>query len=300
MNAESPSAVSRYVHRVADPEYQAAAEAAEQTLAALLPPQSKASAMHALLCNEAEAHALWEMANYTAVAKLGFTDHGPIHAHMAAAAAVQILHLLLAAGHTPDIVRAGVGDVDDAFVIVLAGALLHDVGNALTRGHQSLYGVILAQPLLRRVLPQVYDDPGQRTRVLAAILSTIATHGTDPAPVTLEGSIVAVADATDITSGRGRISFAAGKIDIHAISALSIRNIAIKPIAGQQPIAIEVDMSGEAGIFQVEQTLVRKLLRTTLRDQVAVRACIYGPDSRQSRLIDCVALNERNLKAVPA
>jgi len=300
MNAKTHITVSRYVHRAAAPEYEAVADAAEQTLLALLAGQSKANRMHALLCSDVEANALWEMANYNAVAKLGFTDHGPIHAHMAAAAAVQLLQLLAQAGYTPDIVRAGAGDLGDAFLIVLAGALLHDVGNALTRENQGTHGVIMAQPLLRRLLPELYSDPQQRTRILAAILSTIATHGTHPEPVTLEGSIVAVADATDITGGRGKISFAAGKIDIHAVSALSIRNVAIKPGNHDQPIAIEVDMSGEAGIFQVEQTLVRKLLRTALRDQITVRACVHDPDSSRPHLIDCVALTERKLKPTPA
>ncbi|MEI2691724.1 MAG: hypothetical protein V9H69_19305 [Anaerolineae bacterium] len=87
-----------------------------------------------------------------------------------------------------------------------------------------------------------------------------------------------------------------GKIDIHAVSALSIRDVAIKPGNHDQPIAIEVDMSGEAGIFQVEQTLVRKLLRTALRDQITVRACVHDPDSSRPHLIDCVALTERKLK----
>lgn len=300
MTVKTHTTVSRYVHRAAAPEYEAVAEAAEQTLMALLAGQAKANTMHTLVCGDAEANALWEMANYNAVAKLGFTDHDPIHAHMAAAAGVQLLQLLVQAGHTPDIVRAGAGDLGDAFVIVLAGALLHDVGNALTRENQGVNGIIMAQPLLRRLLPEVYSDPRQRTRILAAVLSTIATHGTHPEPVTLEGSVVAVADATDITSGRGKISFTAGKIDIHAVSALSIRNVAIKPGSHGQAVAIEVDMSGEAGIFQVEQTLVRKLLRTTLCEQVAVRACVHDPDSSRPHLIDCVALTERKLKPTPA
>ena len=84
---------------------------------------------------------------------------------------------------------------------------LHDVGNALTRELQGTHGVNLAHPLLRRLLPQLYADPRQQTRTLAALLSTIATHRADPEPVTLEGSIVTVAGATDITGGRDKISF---------------------------------------------------------------------------------------------
>jgi metal-dependent HD superfamily phosphatase/phosphodiesterase len=117
--------------------------------------------------------------------------------------------------------------------------------------------------------------------------------------VTLEGSVVTVADATDITGGRGKISFDAGKIDIHAISALSIRNVAIQATGGDPPIAIEVDMRGEAGIFQVEQTLIRKLLRTPLHNLITVRACIYDPDPTHLHLIDCVTLTGQRLQPSP-
>lgn len=252
--------------------------------------------MHALLCGDVEANALWEMANYNAVAKLGYTDHGPIHAHVVAAAATQLLQLLIEAGYTPDVVQSGVGDMDDAFTVVVAGALLHDVGNALTRARQETHGVLLAQPLLRRLLSQLYPDLCQQTQMLAITLSTIATHRADPEPVTLEGSVVTVADATDITGGRGKISFDAGKIDIHAISALSIRNVAIQATGGDPPIAIKVDMRGEAGMFQVEQTLVRKVLRTPLRNQITIRACIYDPDPTHFHLIDCVTLAGQRLQ----
>ncbi|MEI2691723.1 MAG: hypothetical protein V9H69_19300 [Anaerolineae bacterium] len=79
------------------------ADAAEQTLLALLAGESKAQQdarpavercpLRPMLCGR------WP--SYNAVAKLGFTDHGPIHAHMAAAAAVQLLQLLAQAGYTP-------------------------------------------------------------------------------------------------------------------------------------------------------------------------------------------------------
>lgn len=299
MNSDHSSASSQYLHRATAPEYQAAASAAEQTLQSLLQHYPRANAMHTLLCRDAEANALWEMANYNAVAKLGYTDHGPIHAHMVAAAAVQLLQIFVEAGYTPDVVQAGAGDTDDAFTVVVAGALLHDVGNALTRDRQEVNGVLLAQPLLRRLLPELYPDRRQRTQMLAAMLSAIATHRAEPEPVTLEGSVVTVADATDITSGRGKISFEAGKIDIHAISALSIRTVTIESTQSDPPVAIEVDMSGEAGMFQVEQTLVRKLLRTPLRDLITVRACVYDSNHVQPHLIDCVALAGRKLRPAP-
>ena len=112
--------------------------------------------------------------------------------------------------------------------------------------------------------------------------------------------MVAVADATDIASGRGQIAFSQGKVDIHAVSAIAIQQVSIRPGDEAYPVAIEVDMNSEAGLFQVEETLVRKLLRTPLHRLVAVRACMGMPESATApRIVDCVALAGGNLR-VPA
>lgn len=291
--------VPRFMHQVADPDYQTAASLAEETLNALLASYPRASRSHALLCADAETNALWELSNYHTVAKLGINDHGPIHAHLAATAAAQIMQLLIDAGYTPDIIRVGAGAIDDAFVVVVMAGLLHDVGNALHRDSQASNGVVLAQPILRRLLPQVYEDPRQAALLQTAVLSAIATHRTDPTPLTLEGSVVAVADATDMTSGRGKIAFAKGKVDIHAVSALAINRVAIQANDDARPIVIEIDMTSEAGLFQVEETLVRKLRRTPLRDVIAVRACMVNEsDPASPNIIDCVALTGNDLRAI--
>jgi len=56
----------------------------------------------------------------------------------------------------PDILSTGVGDLDDATLVVLAAGMLHDVGNALHRDGQARNGTLMADPLLRRLLPSVY------------------------------------------------------------------------------------------------------------------------------------------------
>jgi metal-dependent HD superfamily phosphatase/phosphodiesterase len=87
----------------------------------------------------------------------------------------------------------------------------------------------------------------------------------------MEGAVVAVADATDMTKGRGRIAFDLGKIDIHSVSALAIESVTIQ--AGRdRPIEIVVALSNSAGIFQVEQIFARKLIATPLKDYVTIRA----------------------------
>jgi metal-dependent HD superfamily phosphatase/phosphodiesterase len=86
----------------------------------------------------------------------------------------------------------------------------------------------------------------------------------------MEGAVVAVADATDMTKGRGRIAFDLGKIDIHSVSALAIESVTIQ--AGtDRPIEIVVALSNSAGIFQVDQIFARKLIATPLKDYVTIR-----------------------------
>jgi metal-dependent HD superfamily phosphatase/phosphodiesterase len=87
----------------------------------------------------------------------------------------------------------------------------------------------------------------------------------------MEGAVVAVADATDMTKGRGRIAFDLGKIDIHSVSALAIESVTIQRGA-DKPIEIVVALSNSAGIFQVDQIFARKLVATPLKDYVTIRA----------------------------
>lgn len=272
------------------PAYEATAAASTAALQAALTQRPRSRALYGTLIADAEAMALWDMANFSTLGKLGYNDHGPLHARLTGAAAVHLLDLLVAAGNTPDILDAGIGEVDDATLVVLAGGMLHDVGNALHRDGQAANGVILADPLLRRLLSQVYPDPRQAHLIRVAILSTINSHDLAPAPLTLEAAIVAAADALDVTAGRGQVAFARGKIDIHALSAMAIDRVTVS--AGtERPIRIDVDMRSEAGIFQLEQTLLRKLLGTQLRDLVDVRACVGGVEAQDKpRVIDCVAL----------
>jgi hypothetical protein len=98
----------------------------------------------------------------------------------------------------------------------------------------------------------------------------------------MEGAVVAVADATDMAKGRGRIAFDRGTIDIHSVSALAIESVTIQA-GSEQPIEIVVALSNAAGIFQVDQIFARKLIVTPLKDYVTIRAIAAAdyPESDQ-------------------
>jgi len=285
---------------LAAPAYVATARVAIELLEARLADRPRSRALYESLTADPEAIALWDLANYTTVGKLGYNDHGPLHARLTCSAAVQLLDLLVAGGQVPDVVTMGLGTLDDATLVVLAAGMLHDIGNALHREGQARNGTLLADPLLRRLLPATYPDPRAAALVRALILAAINAHDTQVPPLTLGSAIVAVADAIDMTAGRGQASFERGRIDIHSVSALAIDRVTIR--AGtDRPVHVEVEMHSDTGLFQLQETLVRKLLRTPLAGLVSVTACVRGLDPAGApRLIDCLALVEDRLQSRPS
>ncbi len=252
-------------------DYTALAQVANRTTREIVAPYPKTARIFESLLADPRVAAQWNLANYMAVVKLGYNDHGPIHAQVVSSAAMQMMQLLHHAGVDFDVVESGAGDWDDAHAVVLAGILLHDIGNQIHRAGHEAFSVALAQPILERHFAPLYpDDPARLQAVLGFTLSAIACHDCDPAPLTMEGAVVAVADATDMTKGRGRIAFDLGKIDIHSVSALAIESVTIQ--AGtDRPIEIVVALSNSAGIFQVDQIFARKLIATPLKDYVTIR-----------------------------
>lgn len=254
----------------------------------------KAWQMYEILVADPEVRANWDMADYIAVTKLHFNDHGEVHAKVAAASAVKMLELLVEAGIQPDVVTSGAGDLDDAFLVVLTGALLHDLGNQVHREEHAHWGVYLALPLLDRLMPQIYEDPEQRIELRSFILHSIHCHGVEPEPLTLEAGLVAVADGCDLTKGRGRMAFDLGNINIHSVSALSIDRVIIAR-GEEYPVEIVVQMCNSAGIFQVQETLTDKILHSPLAGHVTVRATTQPEDRPiDTRIVYSISLKGRH------
>jgi metal-dependent HD superfamily phosphatase/phosphodiesterase len=99
----------------------------------------------------------------------------------------------------------------------------------------------------------------------------------------VEAGIVGIADALDMEAGRARIPFESGKIDIHAVSALSIEKVEIVE-GGKKPITINITMSNSAGVFQIDELLKPRIEISGLQDYFHVVAEITGEKER--RIID--------------
>jgi len=264
-----------------------------QSLAAIEPlwaKYPKTQTFWQTLLDDPETRSNWDMANYLAVNKLGYNDHGRTHGLIAGSNAIRIFDLLVEAGVKPDVALSGAGDVDDACLVTAGAALLHDIGNQLHRQRHELLGVGLAQGLLDRMMPATYPDVEQRVELRAFILHAILCHDFDPPPLTFEAGVVGVADGTDVTKGRGRKAFDLGKIDIHSVSALAIDEVRID--RGKDfPVEITVIMNNSAGIFQIEETLTRKVVHGPLSKWITVTAVTRPADSpNDARIIERLTL----------
>jgi len=79
----------------------------------------------------------------------------------------------------------------------------------------------------------------------------------------VEAGVVGIADALDMTKGRARIPFEAGRVNIHSTSALAIENVRIRK-GESKTVRIEVTMNNASGIFQIQELLEEKIRNARL------------------------------------
>jgi hypothetical protein len=226
-----------------------------------------------------ELYMFWRCANINAVDRLGMSDHGPVHVQIIANIALKLLRLLVGQGVQPSIVAEHALANDDAEVVVVLGALLHDVGMAIHRDDHERFSLILATLKLRELLDGIYDVAA-RTVIMAEVLHAIIAHRSDGRPLTLEAGIVRVADALDMAKGRSRIAFEAGQVNIHSLSAAAIDHIELQQ-GELKPVRIAVEMLNSAGVFQLDALLKEKLTGSRLEPYVEVIATIKSETEKK-------------------
>lgn len=230
-----------------------------------------------LLENDGEVQSYLRMANVMAVKRLIYNDHGPVHARIVAGSALEIFRLVSEAVE-PSCVANGVGDYENAKIIVLCGAYLHDIGNAIHRDRHEQNGLMLAAPILERVLSRVYPYDAELVyRLKSEALHTIVASDDKVPCLSVEAGVVTVADGTDLAEGRSREPYKGGKNDIHSVSALAIKRVNIGK-GEQKPVKILVEMANPAGIFQIQEVLGKKLESSGLKDLVEVSAVMGGEE----------------------
>jgi metal-dependent HD superfamily phosphatase/phosphodiesterase len=221
----------------------------------------------------------WKCANVNVVDRQGMTDHGEVHIRIVANAALKLLRLLADAGIPSSIEATYEMSADDAEVVVVAAAALHDVGIAVHRADHEQFSVPIAVSLLPRLLEGLYS-PAEQVIVEAETLHAIIAHSWEQKCLTIEAGVVKVADALDITQGRSRIPYEAGSASIHTISAAAIDQVRLLK-GDEAPIRIEIEMSNSAGVFQVDELLKRKLRNSSIAPYVQVVAQIQGETEKR-------------------
>lgn len=234
----------------------------------------------------------WRCSNVMAIERMGYTDHGPTHVKIVANIALKLLRILVEKKLiTPSIVENYNMDNDDAEVVVVLGSILHDLGMCVQRRDHEKYSAIFAYDVLQTLLTPTYDEE-QEAIITSEVLHSIVTHEQPPSqePVnrilTKEAGIVGIADALDMEAGRARIPFQSGKVDIHAVSALSIEKVEVEVVSDGEakPINIRIKMSNSAGVFQIDELLKPRIQKSGLEQFFHVIAEITG--EKENRIIE--------------
>ena len=229
-----------------------------------------------------ELFQLWKCANVNAVDRSGISDHGEVHIRIVANAALRIIRLLAESGIEPSVVTHHELTGEDAELIVVVAACLHDTGISVHRDNHERYSLLIAFRKVRELLGGIYVEPDLTTMV-SETLHAIIAHDANEKCLTIEAGALKVADATDITKGRSRIPFEAGKVNIHSVSAQAVDSVSITK-GTKKPVCIEIKLTNSAGIFQIDELLRNKLENSPLVSFVEVTAKIEGEADR--RLFD--------------
>ncbi len=252
-------------------------ESARHELASRLHERPRSKDLFRRLYSNAEVTAYLNMANSMAVKRLGYNDHGVVHAAISARNAVKLLDLI-AEKVPPTIVKEKEGDIDDSTLITIAGAYLHDIGNAVHRQQHQVFSVALAAPIVKRFTRQIYGAGKKAIQIECEILNAIYSHEENVRAVTVEAGCVRVGDGADMEKGRARYPYDRGTVDIHSLSALSVQKVEILP--GQQtPALIRIHSMSTAGIFQVEKVLGEKIRTSGIAQYITVQTLVDGRDS---------------------
>lgn len=231
------------------------------------------------LINESrEINTLWKIINVNALDRLGMTDHGPVHFQIVANGALRILRILHKNKIKMSITEHFDLPVEYAELVVVLASLLHDTGMSINREGHEEFSLFITNNLLRELLSFLSIE--ERTIVISEVLHAIINHRSGGKPITIEAGIVRVADALDMSQGRSRIPYEAGKVEIHSISAYAIDSVEITE-GNDKPILITIHMNNTAGIFQIDELFKSKLNDSGIEKFIKVNASISGETEKK-------------------
>lgn len=231
-----------------------------------------------------EVHALQSYGNVVSIKRLGYNDHGPVHARIVTYHALQIMRLVRNNGFEPSLEYEGVGAYEDAQVAVALAAFLHDTGMSVRRENHEWHSIQLSDGIIQRHLDRIYgaDDP-LRHAVRSTVHEAIVGHMANARVHSVEAGAVMIGDGTDLARGRARIPQlmdndpAVG--DMHRYSASSVNRITVE--AGvQKSVRLTIYMENVTGLFQVEEILMTKVKASPIMKHFEVVAHVADQEPR--------------------
>ena len=216
-----------------------------------------------------ELKTLWRIMNVNAIERLGYTDHGPMHFNFVANYALQIARIFENKGIPFSIVKDFSLTNNHAEVVIFLASLMHDLGMSIHRANHEQFSLFIARDYLKNILSFLPVE--ERMVVMSETLHAIISHshGSAGKTSTVEGGIVRVADALDMTKGRARISSLL--VDIENVSNHAIESVDIKE-GKDKFVDIKIVMTNPAGLFQVDDFVEEKLEPSGLGKYIDVKA----------------------------
>ncbi len=238
-----------------------------------------------LIFNDEEVQAMQNYANTVSIKRLGYNDHGPVHMRKTAWNALLMFEILQQAGIKFSIEEENMGTAEDSKVAVLIASLLHDIGMSVGRENHEILGVVFANPIMERILAQVYpEDMGKKTIVHALAIEAIAGHMGSKDIHSLEAGLVSIGDGCDMEKGRARVVFLLSRNpqvgDIHKYSANSIQKVEITR-GEEKPIRIIVEMIESVGFFQIEEVLFPKISTNPVKPYLELYGQVVNEEMRR-------------------
>ncbi|MBI4137437.1 HD domain-containing protein [Candidatus Roizmanbacteria bacterium] len=247
-----------------------------------VPSKNNPLLVHALekINSSKEIVTLWNVINVNAIERLRMSDHGSVHFQIVSNIALRLLRILIKQKVQPSIVRDFGLTNKHAELVVLLASLLHDTGMSINRDGHEEFSLFITNQLLRELIDFLPVE--EKTIVISEVLHAIINHRSGGKPTTLEGGIVRVADALDMSQGRSRIPFEAGKVDIYSLSAFAIDEVTISE-GKEKPILVEIYMNNSSGIFQIDELLKSKLKDSGIEKYIEIIA--YSSTQTDKQLI---------------
>lgn len=217
-----------------------------------------------------EVAAYLEAQNTNPVTRMNYNDHGTKHVEIVRDRALQLYDLLKRGGvHFNGASDQGLSEADESVIVALA-ATFHDIGHVVHRDDHPYYSLLVAAPLLDRILEEFYDVTAA-ARMKGEVLHAILCHKSDETPLTREAGVVRVADALDMERGRSRVPYEHGGRGINTLSSQAIESVTLRP-GDEYPVLVEIEMVGAVGVYQVDSLLKKKLNGSKIDEHVRIVA----------------------------